>query len=56
LKISRENSGGNNAVFKIVRIKLKNRRRPLVVRPYDYENGNDLLRKFQELKSGLDKK
>ncbi|MGA7838099.1 MAG: hypothetical protein WB996_09040 [Ignavibacteriaceae bacterium] len=56
IRISRENSERGKGAFKIVRIKLKNRRRPLVIRPYDYENGNDLLKKFQEIKSGLEKK
>ncbi|HKJ80719.1 MAG TPA: hypothetical protein VJ954_01745 [Ignavibacteriaceae bacterium] len=56
IRISRENSERGKGAFKIVRIKLKNRRRPLVIRPYDYENGNELLKKFQEIKSGLEKK
>jgi hypothetical protein len=55
IRISREKNDSGNGAFKIVRIKLKNRRRPLVIRPYDYENGNDLLKKFQEIKSGLEK-
>lgn len=54
IRISREKSGGGNGAFKIVRIKLKNRRRPVVIRPYDYENGKDLLNKFQELKAGFE--
>ncbi len=56
MKISRESNDGKNGVFKIVRIKLKNRRRLLVIRPYDYENGKELLKRFQELKSGIDNK
>lgn len=56
IKISREKNEGNNGAFKIVRLKLKRRRRPLVIRPYDYENGKELLKIFQELKSGLEKK
>lgn len=45
---------GNNA-FKLVRIKLKNRRRPLIIRPYDYENQNELLSRLTELKSRIEK-
>ena len=56
MKISHEKNNGKNGVFKIVRIKLKNRRRLLVIRPYDYENGEELLKRFQELKSGIDNK
>lgn len=44
---------GNN-VFKLVRIKMKNRKRPLIIRPYDYENQNDLLARFEEIKSKLE--
>lgn len=56
IKISMENRGGDNGAFKIARIKLRKRRRPLVIRPYDYENGNDLLKKLQELKAGSENK
>ena len=56
MKISREKNNGKNGVFKIVRMKLKNRRRLLVIRPYDYENGEELLKRFQELKSGINNK
>jgi ABC-type multidrug transport system fused ATPase/permease subunit len=55
MKISLENNDEKNGAFKIVRIKLKNRKRLLVVRPYDYENGEELLKKFQELKLEFEK-
>lgn len=44
-----------NNVFQLVRIKLSNRRRPLIIRPYDYENQNELLERFRELKSRVEK-
>ncbi len=50
IKISREKNGA----FRIVRIKLNNRKRPLVIRPYDYENGKDLLKRFQDIKSKIE--
>lgn len=56
MRISREENSSKNGVFKIVRIKLKNRRRLLVIRPYDYENGEELLKRFQELKLGIENK
>lgn len=42
-------------VFKLIRIKLKNRRRPLIIRPYDYENQNELLSRFIELKNKIER-
>ena len=50
MKISREKNGA----FKIVRIKFKSKRLLIVIRPYDYENGEELLKKFQELKSSIE--
>lgn len=44
----------NNKVFQLIRIKLSNRRRPLIIRPYDYENQNELLNRFQEIKQRLE--
>jgi hypothetical protein len=44
----------NNNVFQLIRIKLNNRRRPLIIRPYDYENQNELLNRFQEIKQSLE--
>lgn len=40
----------SNKAFRLIRIKLNNRRRPLIIRPYDYEKQNELLNKFQEIK------
>lgn len=45
----------NKNVFKLIRIKLKNRRRPLIIRPYDYENQNELLSRFNELKNRIER-
>ena len=42
-------------VFKLIRIKLKNRRRPLIIRPYDYENQNELLSRFIEFKNKIER-
>lgn len=44
----------SNNAFKLIRIKLKNRRRPLIIRPYDYENQNELLAQLQDIKSKLE--
>lgn len=44
----------SNKAFRLVRIKLNNRRRPLIIRPYDYEKQNELLSRFQEIKQRIE--
>jgi hypothetical protein len=51
ISISRRRDSSKKNVFRLIRIKLKNRRRPLIIRPYDYENENDLINRIQELKT-----
>lgn len=41
--------------LRLIRIKLKNRRRPLLIRPYDYENEAALVTRFEELKNIVEK-
>lgn len=56
LKISKFRSARlSNKALQLIRIKLNNRRRPLIIRPYDYENQNELLNRFQEIKQKLEK-
>lgn len=43
----------NNA-FQLIRIKMHNRRRPVIIRPYDYENQNELLNRFHEIKRKIE--
>ncbi len=50
IKISKQRERVRNHAFRLVRIKLKNRRRSVIIRPYDYENEDKLLIKFEELK------
>ncbi len=54
ISISRRRDSSKRNVFRFVRIRLKNRRRPIVIRPYDYENENDLINRIQELKTGIE--
>lgn len=54
IKISRRRERIQNHAFRLVRIKLKNRRRSVIIRPYDYENEDRLLRKFELLKARMD--
>jgi hypothetical protein len=50
IKISKKRKPPERSPLRLIRIKLKNRRRPLVFRPTDYENADDLLKVFEELK------
>ena len=50
IKISKRRERFNNKVFRLIRLKIKNRRRPVIIRPSDYENEEALIKKFQLLK------
>lgn len=54
IKITRHRERIENRAFRLVRIKLKNRRRSIIIRPYDYENEDKLLKKFEELKNKVE--
>lgn len=54
IKISKKRERMANHVFRLVRIKLKNKRRSVIIRPYDYENEDKLLIKFEELKAKVE--
>ena len=54
INISKLRERVQNRVFRLVRIKLRNRRRSIIIRPYDYENEDILLKRFEELKSKVE--
>lgn len=54
IKLFREGKENVNRSFRLIRIRLKNRKRPLIIRPYDYENEDDLIKDFETLKSKLE--
>ncbi len=54
IKLFRERKENVNHTFRLIRIRLKNRKRPLIIRPYDYENENDLIKDFETLKLTLE--
>jgi predicted RNA-binding protein len=54
IKITKHRERIENRAFRLVRIKLKNRRRSVIIRPYDYENEDKLLKKFEELKNKVE--
>ncbi len=53
IKISNPRQRLRNRAFRLIRIKLKYRRRPVIIRPYDYENENELINIFIELNQKL---
>ena len=55
VKLGKDRRYGKSNALKLVRIKIKSRLRPFVVRPSDYENENELLKKFHQLKLEVEK-
>ncbi len=55
VKLGKDRRYGKSSALKLVRIKVKTRLRPVVVRPSDYENENELLKKFHQLKLEVEK-
>lgn len=56
IKIAKERTYFNNNAFKLIRIKFKNKRGIIIIRPLDYENENDLMNRLVSLKSKLENK
>jgi hypothetical protein len=56
IKPARETGRFRNIASRLIRIKVKNRRRLLIIRPNDYENTNDLLQVFSELRKQVENK
>jgi uncharacterized protein with PQ loop repeat len=54
VKISRKREPHKRSPLRLIRIKLKNRRRPVVFRPTDYENADELLKIFHDLKQRIE--
>ena len=54
IKISKFVSKKRNKAFRLIRIKFKNRRRRMIIRPYDYENIEELISQFIKLKERLE--
>ncbi len=45
----------NSKAFKLIRIKVESRIRPMVIRPSDYENQVELIERFEQLKKLIEK-
>ncbi len=54
ISISKRRDSTKKNVFRLIRIKLKDRRRPIIIRPYDYENESDLINRINELKTEIE--
>lgn len=55
VKLGKDRRYGKSNALKLVRIKIKTRIRPLIVRPSDYENESELLKRFNQLKLEVEK-
>jgi hypothetical protein len=55
IKLGKDRRYDKSNPLKLVRIKIKSRIRPFVVRPNDYENETELLKKFHQLKLEVEK-
>ena len=55
IKISRNKKQSKRNPLRLIRIKLKHRRRLIVVRPSDYENADELLKVFDDLRMRIEK-
>lgn len=55
IKVSRDRRFGKSNALKFIRIKSKSRIRPFVFRPADYENEIELLKRFHQLKTEIEK-
>ncbi len=56
IRLFKERKTIKNRAFRVIRIVLKNRKRPLIIRPYDYENEKLLVETLQKLKLKLEAK
>lgn len=55
IKLGKDRRFGKANPLKLVRIKIKNRIRPIIIRPNDYENESELLKRFHQLKLEVEK-
>lgn len=56
IKLSRDRRYQKPNIMRFVRLKLKQRRRPVVIRPSDYENEDELIKRFHQLKIEIENK
>ena len=56
IRFSRQRRAINSRAFRTIRIKINSRIRPILIRISDYENQDELLSRFEELKSKVENK
>jgi hypothetical protein len=56
IRFSRQMRTSNSPAFRTARIKVNSRMRPVIIRFSDYENQDELLLRFEELKNKLEKR
>lgn len=55
IKFTKQRRMINTRRLKLIRIKIDSRIRPLIIRPSDYENQDELIDRFEQLKSLVEK-
>jgi len=55
IRIKREHRFHLSGLLRTIKIKLKNEKKTLVVRPFDFENDEDLLQEFLRIKEAVQK-
>jgi hypothetical protein len=56
VKIAKDRAYMQNSAFKLIRVRFRNKRGMLIIRPHDYENEKELVNRFKLLKAGLESK
>ena len=56
IRITNSKDNKRKEAFKFIIIKINGRKRPLILRPHDYENSKDLLASFKILKRKIENK
>jgi hypothetical protein len=56
IRFSKQRRTINSKAFKMIRIKVDSRIRPIIIRLSDYENQDELFAKFEELKAKTESK
>ena len=54
IKLSKDKRYNKPNMLKFIRLKLKSRKRPVIIRPSDYENSDELIKRFYQLKLELE--
>lgn len=56
IRLAKDKRYSKTMALRFIRIKLGSRIRPMIIRPNDYENENELVKRFHQLKLELESK